>query len=48
MTGVVRYSSALIDGVASELIVRSSHSAQAVPETIEEVRRILYEHLEQQ
>jgi pimeloyl-ACP methyl ester carboxylesterase len=46
--GVVRYSSAHIDGVASELIVRSSHSAQAVPETIEEVRRILYEHLEQQ
>jgi pimeloyl-ACP methyl ester carboxylesterase len=45
--GVVRYSSAHIDGVASELIVRSSHSAQAVPETIEEVRRILYEHLEQ-
>ncbi len=45
--GVVRYSSAHIEGVASELIVRSSHSAQAVPETIEEVRRILYEHLEQ-
>ena len=44
--GVVRYSSAHIDGVASELIVRSSHSAQSVPETIEEVRRILYEHLE--
>src|SRR4029077_267985 len=38
--GVVRYSSAHIEGVASELIVRSSHSAQAVPETIEEVRRI--------
>ncbi len=46
--GVVRYSSAHIEGVASELIVRSSHSAQAVPETIEEVRRILYEHLGQQ
>ena len=29
--GVVRYSSAHIDGVASELIVRSSHSAQAAP-----------------
>ena len=46
--GVVRYSSAHIDGVASELIVRSDHSAQALPETIEEVRRILYEHLEHQ
>jgi pimeloyl-ACP methyl ester carboxylesterase len=46
--GVVRYSSAHIDGVTSELIVRSSHSAQALPETIEEVRRILYEHLNPQ
>jgi pimeloyl-ACP methyl ester carboxylesterase len=46
--GVVRYSSAHINGVSSELIVRSSHSAQGVPETIEEVRRILYAHLEQQ
>ena len=46
--GVVKYSSAHIEGVASELIVRSSHSTQAVPETIEEVRRILYEHLGQQ
>jgi hypothetical protein len=46
--GVVKYSSAHIDGVASELVVRSSHSAQALPETIEEVRRILYEHLEHQ
>ncbi|HYH40877.1 MAG TPA: hypothetical protein VD867_02745, partial [Burkholderiales bacterium] len=43
--GVVTYKSAHIDGVASELIVRSSHSTQAVPETIEEVRRILREHL---
>lgn len=42
--GVVRYASAHIDGVASELVVRSSHSAQALPETIEEVRRILLEH----
>jgi hypothetical protein len=43
--GVVKYTSAHIDGVASELIVRSGHSTQAVPETIEEVRRILYAHL---
>lgn len=43
--GVVRYSSAHIDGVESELIVRDSHSTQATPATIEEVRRILYGHL---
>jgi pimeloyl-ACP methyl ester carboxylesterase len=46
--GVVRYSSAHLDGAASELIVRSGHSTQAQPETIEEVRRILYEHLQRQ
>jgi hypothetical protein len=42
--GVVKYSSAHIDGVESELVVRSSHSAQGKPETIEEVRRILLLH----
>jgi hypothetical protein len=42
--GVVGYKSAHIDGVESEFIVRSGHSTQATPETIEEVRRILYEH----
>ena len=42
--GVVKYTSAHIDGVESELVVRSSHSTQAEPRTIEEVRRILYEH----
>ena len=42
--GVVEYRSAHIDGVESELIVRSGHSTQATPETIEEVRRILYQH----
>lgn len=42
--GVVEYKSAHIDGVESELVVRSDHSTQATPETIEEVRRILYEH----
>ncbi len=44
--GVVKYTSAHIDGVASELIVRDSHSTQATPATIEEVRRILYAHME--
>jgi hypothetical protein len=42
--GVVEYKSAHIDGVESELVVRSGHSTQSTPETIEEVRRILYEH----
>jgi len=42
--GVVKYSSAHIDGVESELVVRSSHSTQGKPETIEEVRRILLLH----
>jgi len=46
--GVVEYKSAHIDGVASELIVNSSHSTQDEPATIEEVRRILLEHLKEQ
>ncbi len=41
--GVVEYKSAHIDGVESELVVRSGHSTQATAQTIEEVRRILYE-----
>jgi hypothetical protein len=43
--GVVAYESAHIEGVASELVVRSGHSTQSHPETIEEVRRILREHV---
>ncbi len=43
--GVVAYRSAHIDGVASELVVRSGHSAQESPLAIEEVRRILVENL---
>lgn len=46
--GVVEYSSAHVDGVASEYIVRTGHSAQGHPLAIEEVRRILYTHLGQQ
>jgi len=43
--GVVKYASAHVEGVESELIVRSPHSGmQAAPATIEEVRRILLEH----
>lgn len=43
--GVVQYSSAHLEGVASELVVHSGHSTQDIPATIEEVRRILLEHL---
>jgi hypothetical protein len=39
--GVVEYSSAHIEGVESELVVRSGHSVQGHPDAIEEVRRIL-------
>ena len=42
--GVVKYSSAHIDGVESEKIVNSAHSMQGNPETIQEVKRILLEH----
>jgi len=43
--GVVKYSSAHIEPVESELVVKSSHSTQGNPHTIEEVRRILRLHL---
>jgi hypothetical protein len=39
--GVVKYESAHIDGVKSELVVRWEHSVQGQPEAIHEVRRIL-------
>jgi len=43
--GVVTYKSAHIDGVESELVVRSGHSVQSNPQTVAEVRRILLLHL---
>ncbi|UFS70248.1 alpha/beta hydrolase [Geomonas sp. RF6] len=43
--GVVEYKSAHLEGMQSELVVRSEHSCQGKPQTIEEVRRILLEHL---
>jgi len=46
--GIVKYDSAHIDGVASELVVRFGHSVQSHPKTIEEVRRILLAHLSTQ
>jgi hypothetical protein len=42
--GMVKYTSAHIEGVESEKVVRSSHSVQGNPETIQEVKRILIEH----
>jgi pimeloyl-ACP methyl ester carboxylesterase len=42
--GVVTYQSAHVEGVESELVVRSPHSVQGNPEAIEEVRRILLLH----
>jgi hypothetical protein len=44
--GVVKYASAHIDGVVSELTVKSGHSVQETPQGIEEVRRILLLHLQ--
>lgn len=43
--GVVAYRSAHIPGAVSEKVVRSSHSCQGQPETIEEIRRILNLHV---
>lgn len=43
--GVVEYKSAHIEGVESELVVRSPHSCQGNPGTMEEVRRILRLHV---
>jgi pimeloyl-ACP methyl ester carboxylesterase len=45
--GVVRYESAHIEGVESELIVPSGHSVQSNPHTVLEVRRILLLHAEE-
>lgn len=45
--GVVEYTSAHLDEVDSELVVRSGHSVQSDPHTVREVRRILLEHLKQ-
>jgi len=42
--GVVAYRSAHLEGAASELVVRSSHSTQSEPATIQEMRRILHVH----
>jgi pimeloyl-ACP methyl ester carboxylesterase len=43
--GVVQYESAHLEGAVSEKVVRSGHSTQAHPATIEEVRRIVRAHV---
>jgi hypothetical protein len=43
--GVVAYRSAHIDEAVSEFVVRWDHSCQGRPEVIEEIRRILLEHV---
>lgn len=43
--GVVSYRSAHLDDVDSELVVKSGHSSQSNPFVVEEIRRILIEHL---
>ena len=43
--GVVKYTSAHVDYAESEYIVRSGHTCQNHPLTIEEVRRILLQNL---
>ncbi|QEH33727.1 hypothetical protein OJF2_22330 [Aquisphaera giovannonii] len=43
--GVVAYKSSHLDGVASEVVVRSDHGVQASAMAIREVRRILHEHI---
>jgi hypothetical protein len=43
--GFVPYTSAHLDGVESEFIIRSNHSAQGKPEAVAEIRRILLLHL---
>ena len=43
--GVVKYESAHIPDADSELVVRSGHSTQATPATIQEVNRILRLHV---
>jgi len=45
--GVVPYRSSHLDEVVSEKMVRSDHGVQKDPEAIQEVRRILHEHLSQ-
>ena len=42
--GIVKYESAHVENVESELVIHSTHSVQSHPLAIAEVRRILYRH----
>lgn len=44
--GVVRFRSARLEGVRSELVVDAGHSVHTHPQAIQEIRRILLEHAE--
>lgn len=46
--GIVTYESAHIEGVESELVMRFGHSVQGHPKAIEEIRRILLRHLNEE
>ncbi len=43
--GIVEYSSAHLDDAASEIIIKSDHSAHEKPLAIKEIKRILHKHL---
>ena len=42
---MVKFASAHIDGVESEIVVPYPHSMQAMPEVVAEVERILHQHV---
>lgn len=44
--GIVPYTSAHLDGAASETIINGGHSIQSNPQTILTLRRILHKHLQ--
>jgi hypothetical protein len=46
--GVVKYKSAHLPDVESEMLIKTGHSCQSDPHTIGEVRRILLLHLQEQ
>ena len=46
--GIVPYTSAHLDGAASETVINGGHSIQANPQTILTLRRILHKQLQEQ
>ena len=45
--GIVPYTSAHLDGAASETVINGGHSIQENPQTILTLRRILHQHINQ-